>query len=90
MDGWDVGSQYRTNDPTTMEERRKVASDCESALQYGVKTYVDEMDDKVMINYAAWPERLFLVDIEGQIAYAAERGPWGFKPEELEAAIRAL
>lgn len=26
-DGWDVGSQYRTHDPVTMEERRTAASD---------------------------------------------------------------
>ncbi|MCK5330062.1 MAG: hypothetical protein KAK01_01535, partial [Candidatus Marinimicrobia bacterium] len=33
------------NDPTTIEERREVARDCEQALKYGIKTYVDEIDD---------------------------------------------
>lgn len=89
-DGWDIGSDYRTHDPTTMDERRKVASDCETALKYGIKTYVDEMDDAVMMAYVGWPERLFLVDCDGEIAYAGEKGPWGFKPEELEEAIKEI
>ena len=89
-DGWDVGSEYRTHDPTTMAERRNVANDCEVALQYGIKTYVDEMDDAVMLAYAAWPERLYLVGIDGKICYAAGVGPWGFKPEELDEAIKEI
>ena len=32
-------------DPKTIEERRAVAGECETALQYGIRTYVDEMDD---------------------------------------------
>ncbi|NJN83518.1 MAG: hypothetical protein HC802_15370 [Caldilineaceae bacterium] len=89
-DGWDVGSDYRTDDPRTIEERRNVASDCEIALQHGIKTYVDEMDDAVMTAYAAWPERLYLVDTTGHIAYASGRGPWGFQPGELQTAIETL
>ncbi len=89
-DGWDVGSSYRTDDPRTLEARRAVAGDCETALQYGIKTYVDEMDDAVMTAYAAWPERLYLVDATGHVAHAGGRGPWGFKPSELRTAIEAL
>ncbi len=89
-DGWDVGSQYRIRDPVTMTERRKAANDCETALQYGIKTYVDEIDDPVMMAYAAWPERLYLVDTEGYIAYAGGPGPWGFNPSELKVAIEEM
>jgi len=28
------------------------------------------------------------LDAEGRVAYRSGPGPWGFKPEELEAAIR--
>ncbi|MBV7338339.1 hypothetical protein KFU94_60955 [Chloroflexi bacterium TSY] len=90
IDGWDVGSKYRTRDPVTIEERRKAANDCETALQYGIKTYVDEMHDPVMMAYVAWPERLYLVDIEGHIAYAGKPGPWGFSPAELKVAIEEV
>jgi hypothetical protein len=40
-------------DPTTIEERRAVAGPCEVALQFGVRIYVDEMDDAVNKAYAA-------------------------------------
>ena len=76
-------------DPTTIEERRKVASQCEEGLKYGIRTYVDEMDDGTNKAYAAWPTRLYLVGTDGSVAYAGGLGPFGFKPAELGAAIDA-
>ena len=67
-----------------------MAEECEAAMAYGIKTYVDEMDDAVMTAYVAWPERLYLVGKDGRIVYAGERGPWGFKPGELGEAIEEL
>jgi peroxiredoxin len=74
-------------DPTTIEERRQVAGQCEVAMQYGIQTYVDEMDDATMIAYAAWPERLYLIDTDQQVLYPGARGPGGFSPTELKEAI---
>lgn len=90
LDGWDLGSENRLRDPQTIEERRQVAGQCEAAMQYGIRTYIDEMDDAVMKTYAAWPERLYLVDTQGHIAYAGGLGPWGFKPDELKEAIDGI
>jgi hypothetical protein len=42
-------------DPKTIEERRAVAGECQNSLEYGIRTYVDEMDDYVNETYAAWP-----------------------------------
>lgn len=74
-------------DPTTMEERRAVAGQCETALQYGIRTYVDEMDDPVSKAYAAIPTRLFLIGKDGRVVYRGGLGPYGFKPAALEDAI---
>jgi len=74
-------------DPQTIEERRAVAGECETALQYGVHTYVDEMDDAVNRAYAAWPTRLYLVGIDGKVVYAGGLGPYDFRPAKLKAAI---
>ena len=73
--------------PKTIEDRRRVAGQCETALQYGIRTYVDEMDDAVNKAYAAWPTRLYLVGLDGKVVYAGGLGPWGFKPADLGAAI---
>jgi len=74
-------------DPKTIEERRAVAGQCENALQYGIRTYVDDMDDTVNKTYAALPTRLYLVGMDGRVIYAGGLGPYGFKPAELGTAI---
>jgi hypothetical protein len=74
-------------DPQTIEERRAAAGRCQAALQYGIRTYVDEMDDAVNKAYAAMPTRLYLIGIDGRVVYAGGLGPFGFKPAELGAAI---
>ncbi len=74
-------------DPQTMAERRQVAGQCETALTYGIRTYVDEMDDAVNKAYAAWPTRLYLVGVDGRIVFAAGLGPYDFKPSKLGTAI---
>jgi hypothetical protein len=59
-------------------------------MQYGIRTYVDDMDDAVMTAYAAWPERLYLIGQDGRVLYASGLGPWGFKPAELQEAIERV
>ena len=75
------------HDPKTIEERRAVAGQCETALQYGIRTYVDDMDDTINKSYAALPTRLYLVGMDGHVVYAGGLGPYGFKPAELGTAI---
>ena len=103
-DGWWLGNKFtkrlihaifgnrasmQHNDPKTIEERRAVAGECETALQYGVRTYVDEMDDNVNKAYAGWPTRLYLIGLDGRVVYAGGLGPYDFKPMKLKAAIDA-
>lgn len=85
-DGWYLGD-HDIRHHQSMEERRDVAGLCEVALQYGIKTYVDEMDDAVAEAYASLPDRLYLVGLAGQVVYAGGRGPFGFKPAELRDVI---
>ena len=74
-------------DPKNMETRRQVAAECETTLKYGIRTYVDEIDDRVNKAYAALPTRLYLIGLDGHVVYAGGLGPYGFKPAELGTAI---
>ena len=74
-------------DPKTLEDRRAVAGQCKTALKYGIRTYVDEMDDAVNKAYAAAPTRLYLIGLDGRVMYAGGFGPFGFRPAELGKAI---
>ena len=84
------GVAMNVHDPQTIEERRQVAGRCETSLSYGVRTYVDEMDDAVNKAYAAWPTRLYLIDTDGVVVYAGGLGPYDFHPIKLAQAIENL
>jgi hypothetical protein len=88
-DGWRIPvlGQVQFADPKTIEDRRDLAGQCEETVRQGIPTLVDEMDDAVMTAYAAWPDRLYLVGLEGEVVYAGGIGPFGFEPDELKRAI---
>ncbi|MBL6980793.1 MAG: hypothetical protein ISR58_06325 [Anaerolineales bacterium] len=64
-----------------------VAGECQTALQYGIRTYIDKMDDAVNNAYAAWPTRLYLIGAYGRVVYAGGMGPYGLKPDAMKQAI---
>lgn len=78
-------------DPLTIDERREVAAVCRGTLDLSPLTMVvDDMQDSTAKAYAAHPERLYLVGKDGKVAFRSGPGPEGFKPDELERAMRRL
>lgn len=75
--------------PATLAERTEVAGKCCESLKITMPMVVDSIDDAVDERYAGWPERIFIVDASGRIAYAGGLGPWGFKPDDLERWLKA-
>jgi len=59
-------------------------------MKSGMRTYVDELHDPVMVAYAAWPERLYFIDKIGKVTYVGRERPFGFKPSQLKEAIAKL
>ncbi|NOT31151.1 MAG: hypothetical protein HOP15_11945 [Planctomycetes bacterium] len=87
---WLMGSPERKvliEDPLTDEERRALARICEEDMRLGCPMVVDRIDDAVEQAYAAWPERLYLVDLDGTVLYKGGKGPMDFDPDELEAVL---
>ncbi len=75
-------------EPMTIEERDKVASKCVEEMGLDmIPAVIDRLDNAVNAAYAAHPDRLYLVGIDGKLRYVGGRGPFGFKPQELEVAI---
>ncbi|MBI3684219.1 MAG: deiodinase [Acidobacteria bacterium] len=91
-DGWQVPRNVKEGilleNAKTMEQKEEHATSCARKLDIKFPTLLDGMDNKVELAYTAWPDRLYLVDKNGRIAYKSKPGPGGFKPVELEAAIR--
>ena len=72
-------------DPTSLTERQQVANKACKELNLSWPCLVDDMENTVNKAYAAWPTRLYVVDTEGKIAVASNRGPAGLAPSITEA-----
>ena len=93
-DGWRMESNERvgvsTKQPTTYEERVEVAQTCGKHLNLSFPMLVDTIDDKVGAEYSGMPGRFYLIDRAGKVAFKNGRGPFGFKPAELEHSLILL
>lgn len=93
-DGWRMSSNDRlgvsTSQPTTYGERAEVAQKCGRLLGLGFPMLVDTIDDAVGGRYSGMPGRFYLIDRSGKIAFKNGRGPYGFKPAELEQSLVLL
>jgi Iodothyronine deiodinase len=93
-DGWRMSSNDEAGisikQPDDQAERVSVAQRCCTALKMSVPLLVDELDDRVGHAYSGMPDRMYLIDREGRVAYKGGRGPFGFKPGELEQSIVML
>jgi hypothetical protein len=93
-DGWSMESNDRVGvsirQPRSHDERVAVAHACSARLGLGFPMLVDTIDDAVGSQYSGMPSRLYLLDRQGKVAYKSGRGPFGFKPAELEQALVLL
>ena len=90
-DGWVLADNRREEialaDPTSLDERAAAADACVVRLRTRIPVLLDGVDDAVALAYGGWPDRLYLIGRDGRVAFQGGRGPDGFKPEELAAAI---
>jgi hypothetical protein len=55
-----------------------------------IPAVLDEFGNSTETAYTAWPDRLYLIDASGRIVYKSKPGPFGFKPDNLQAALKKL
>ena len=78
-------------DPVTLAERIAVADTCAAELDLSPMTVVaDDMKNSTCYDYDASPERLYLVDEKGRVAFVGGKGPARFDPDAWERAIEEL
>jgi type I thyroxine 5'-deiodinase len=51
---------------------------------------LDEFDNTTEKAYTGWPDRIYLIDANGRVAFKSKPGPFGFKPELLSNALAQL
>jgi Iodothyronine deiodinase len=93
-DAWQLPSNVRDQvvyeSPKDLGERSELAELCITRLGIKLPAIVDRFDDATDLAYSGWPDRLYLIDRDGRIAYKSRPGPFGFKPADLEAVLQQL
>ena len=93
-DVWPLASNVKANvvyeTPRTAAERAGIASTCVQALAVRMPILVDDMENRTVDAYAAWPTRMYVIDPSGAVAFKSRPGPFGFSAAELEPALAAV
>ena len=74
----------------SLDDRFAAAREGVRRLGLTMPVLVDGMDDAVSHAFAAWPERLYVADRGGRLAYVGGPGPFEFDPDAAESALAAL
>ena len=74
----------------TLEERFAAAREGVERLGLTMPVLVDGMDDAVSEAFAAWPERLYVAETGGRLAYVGGPGPFEFEPDAAASALDGL
>ena len=93
-DGWQMPSNIKdavlVSDAKTFDERVDSAQVCVVKLGIKIPAIVDDMQDSTERAYTGWPDRLYVVDPAGRVAFKSKAGPFGFHPDDMEAALQKV
>lgn len=86
-DEWQMESNVDRNvvytQPQSDSERLQLAQTFVADMEVETETLVDDIRNTANACYAAWPERIYIVDRDGRIAFKGGMGPFNFDPEEI-------
>jgi hypothetical protein len=92
-DEWEMKSNVKEDicyaQPKTLQQRVAIANDFIKRFHYPVPMSIDDMANAANNAYAAWPERIYIIDPSGRIAYRGGMGPFDYKPAEVRAWLAA-
>jgi hypothetical protein len=90
-DVWQMESNIKDKvvfaSPKNEEERAYLAGACVRKLGIKIPAVLDKFGNSTEAAYTAWPDRLYLINAKGRVAYKSKPGPFGLKPDELRAVL---
>jgi Iodothyronine deiodinase len=93
-DGWQLPANLEDDvllaQHRSIEQRLAAASASVTRLGLTMPVLVDDMDDGVSNAFAAWPERIYVIDGDARIAYVGGPGPFEFDPDAAFALLDEL
>ena len=75
--------------PTSADERADIAAVCMLRYNFSFPMVLDNMTNEVEDKYVAMPERLYVLDADGRVAWQGGLGPHYFDPDGFVAAVEA-
>jgi len=66
-----------------------IANDFTKRFKFPLPFGIDDMRNAANDAYAAWPERLYIIDESGHIAYRGGMGPFNYHPAEVREWLAA-
>ncbi len=72
------------------QERQELAELCTTSKNLTIPTVLDKLDNGVEIAYAAFPDRIYVLDANGIVRYKTQPGPRGWDVVEPRAALDRL
>jgi type I thyroxine 5'-deiodinase len=75
--------------PRTDQERTSTAVACVRKLAIRLPALLDSIGNPTERAYTAWPDRMYLIDRKGRVAFKSAPGPFGFSVRDLEQALIA-
>jgi len=92
-DEWQMKSNVKEDvcyaQPKTLEQRVAIAKDFTARYKFPLPFGIDEMGNAADAAYAAWPERLYVIDETGHVAYRGGMGPFNYKPADVRDWLAA-
>ena len=73
--------------PKSLEEREAVAGSCVRNLHIEIPAVIDDIGNSTEAAYTGWPDRLYVIDRAGHIAFKSRPGPFGFHPQDMETVL---
>jgi hypothetical protein len=92
-DEWQMKSNVKDDvcyaQPKTLEQRVAIANDFTKRFKFSLPFGIDDMSNAADNAYSAWPERIYIIDEGGHIAYRGGIGPFNYKPAEAREWLAA-
>ena len=76
--------------PKSLKERDAVATSCVRNLHIQIPALIDNIGNTTEGAYTGWPDRLYIIDKDGRVAFKSGPGPFGFHPSEMEPVLQRI
>jgi len=76
--------------PKSFEERSQLGQLCVVKLGIKFPAVIDTFDNATERAYTGWPDRLYVIDRDGRVAYKSKPGPFGFHSKGVADTLQKL